>query len=122
MWYDLVIEDPDGATKRKGKKIPILVMVDEATRFMSARTVPDEQGPSLQKAFERGWIRHHGPPERLFVDEATGWASDNSMKWAEEHGIEMRISPGQDHTRTSIVERRHQLLRRGLAVFIREHH
>ena len=121
MWYDLVNEDPDGATKRKGKKIPILVMVDEATRFMSARTVPDEQGPSLQKAFERGWIRHHGPPERLFVDEATGWASDNSMKWAEEHGIEMRISPGQDHTRTSIVERRHQLLRRGLAVFIREH-
>ena len=40
MWYDLVNEDPDGATKRKGKKIPILVMVDEATRFMSARTVP----------------------------------------------------------------------------------
>ena len=30
------------------------------------------------------------------------------------------ISPGQDHTRTSIVERRHQLLRKGLAVFIRE--
>ena len=98
-------EDPDGTTKRKGKKIPILVMVDEATRFMSARTVPDEQGPSLQKAFERGWIRHHGPPERLFVVEATGWASDNSMKWAEEQGIEMKISPGQDHTRTSIVER-----------------
>ena len=82
MWYDLVSEDPNGATKRKGKKIPILVIVEEATRFMSqsARTVPDEQGPSLQKAFERGWIRHHGPPERLFVDEATGWASDNSMK------------------------------------------
>ena len=29
MWYDLVNEDPDGATKRKGKKIPILVIVDE---------------------------------------------------------------------------------------------
>lgn len=42
------------------------------------------------------------------------------MTWAEEHDIEMKISPGQAHTRTTIVERRHQLLRKSLSIFMVE--
>ena len=46
MWIDV----PSGTGARQ---VAILVMVDVATRYMAARSVPDEQGVSLQKAFER---------------------------------------------------------------------
>ena len=120
MWLDLnSLEDQKG--DKKQKKVGIMVMVDEATRYMMARTIGEEQATTLQKAMERSWIKLHGPPHKLFVDEHPAFASDSTMKWAEERGIEMRISPGQSHTRTSLVERRHQLLRKSLQVFMKEH-
>ena len=83
-------------------------------------TIMDEKGPSLQKALERAWIQHHGPPRQLCVDEGTGWASDATMQWCENNDIEIRISPGQVHTRTSIVERRHQIVRKAISIFMME--
>ena len=109
-----------GHRKQKAKKIAVLVMVDVATRYMAARTIPDEKGPTLQKALERAWIQFHGPPKQLYTDEGTGWASDATSSWCEQHDIELRISPGQAHTRTSIVERRHQLVRKAVSVFMLE--
>ena len=121
LWLDLDTLEDFQDKKKKNKKIGILVMVDEASRYMMARTIPDEQSQSLQKAFERSWVRLHGPPGKLFVDEHPAFGSDSTMRWAEEHGIELRISPGQSHTRTSLVERRHQLLRKSVQVFMKEH-
>ena len=122
MWLETPSSGvPEGSSsKEKPKKFPILVMVDEATRYTMARVIQDERGITLQKAFERSWVRMHGPPVRLFVDEGTGWAADATMAWAEEHAIEMKISPGQSHTRTSVVERRHQLLRKSMQLFMKE--
>ena len=58
MWFDLEIDDLHGGRHRtRPKKVAILVMVDTATRYMAARTVPDEKGPSLQKALEREWVK-----------------------------------------------------------------
>ena len=74
----------------------------------------------LQKAFEREWIRLHGPPKQLLADEGTGWASDATGLWAEECGIDLKISPGQAHTRIAVVERRHQILRKAISVFMLE--
>ena len=91
---------------KKGKKVAILSMVDESTRLMAARLITDEKPPTLSKAIERSWIRHYGPTQTLKVDEATGWGSD------------LKVSPGQVHNRTSIVERRHQLLRRALQIYL----
>ena len=110
-----------GQRKQRTKRIAVLIMVDVATRYMAARTVPDEKGISLQKALERAWIQFHGPPKQLYVDEGTGWASDSTATWCEQHDIELRISPGQAHTRTSIVERRHQLVRKAVSIFMLEH-
>ena len=81
-------------------------MVDSATRFMAVRTIPDESSNSLMKAVERKWIRYFGPLKQLSVDEWSGWGSDAMMQWSGDHDIEMKISPGQSHLRTSIVERR----------------
>ena len=123
MWIDL--SSIDGApnttsTTSKGRKIAVLVMIDTATRYMAARTIPDETSGSLRKALEREWIRIFGPPKQLSVDEWSGWGSDEMAQWGGEHAIEMRISPGQAHTRTSVVERRHQLLRKSLSIFMAE--
>ena len=115
LWLDL-----EGQSGSRAKKVPVVCIVDTATRYMAARTVPDETGASLQKAFEREWVRYFGPPKQLFVDEGTGWASDATGLWAEENGIDLRISPGQSHTRTSVVERRHQILRKAISVFMLE--
>eukprot|EP00435_Cladocopium_sp_Y103_P037857 s79_g10.t1 len=107
MWFEL------------GKKrVAILSMVDECTRYMAARVISDEQSTSLIKALERSWIKFHGPPQKLKVDEYAGWGSDAFATWAENHDIELKISPGQAHTRTRVVERRHQLLRRAIQIYM----
>ena len=84
-----------------------------------ARIVSDEKSPSLIKALERSWSRFHGPMQQMKVDEYAGWGSDARATWAENHDIELKISPGQVHTRTSsVVERRHQLLRRAVQIYM----
>ena len=50
------------------------------------------------------------------MDEGTGWASDATMQWCENNDIEL----GQAHTRTSIVERRHQIVRKAVSIFMME--
>ena len=100
----------------KKKREAILSMVDECTRYMAARIVSDEKSPSLIKALERSWIRFHGPMQQLTGDENAGWGS--LQHGAENHDIELKISPGQVHTRTSVVERLHQLLRRAVQIYM----
>ena len=102
------------------KRLAILSMVDEATRFMAARIISDETAKTMTTAVERAWIRDYGPMKILKVDEASAWGSDVASQWSENHGIELKISPGQSHSRTSIVERRHQLLRRALQIYMED--
>ena len=97
-----------------------LVVVDWSTCFMTVRTIPDESSNSLMKAVEREWIRYFGRPKQLSVDELSGWGSDAMIQWSGDHDIEMKISPGRSHSRTSIVERRHQLLCKALSIFMTE--
>lgn len=104
----------------KKKNVAILSMVDEATRFMSARLIADETAKTLTTAVERAWIRDYGPMKVLKVDEASAWVSDAAAQWGENHSIDLVISPGQSHSRTSIVERRHQLLRRALQIYMED--
>ena len=121
LWFDLSSVEPDAPSDKASKrKMGMLVMVDSATRFMAVRTIPDESSNSLMKAVEREWIRYFGPPKQLSVDEWSGWGSDTMMQWSGDHDIEMKISPGQSHSRTSIVEQRHQLLRTALSIFMTE--
>ena len=105
---------------RTKKKMAILSMVDEATRFMAARVIADETAKTMTTAVERAWIRDYGPMKVLKVDEASAWGSDVASQWSENLSIDLVISPGQSHSRTSIVERRHQLLRRALQIYMED--
>ena len=55
------------------------------------------------------------------IDEARGWSSESLRSWSSDHGIFLEISPGQAHTRLSILERRHQVLRRAIELFVQQH-
>jgi hypothetical protein len=102
----------------KKKCVAILSMVDECTRHMAACIVSDEKSPSFIKELERSPVRFHGPMQQLKIDEYAGWGSDAFATWAENLDIELKISPGQVHTRTSVVERHHQLLRRAVQIYM----
>ena len=100
---------------------PVLTIIDSSTKLMAARVLNSEQTTDFISALERGWIRHFGAPHTLQIDEARGWSSETLRSWSSDHGIFLEISPGQAHTRLSVLERGHQLLRRAVELFVKQH-
>jgi len=92
--------------------------VDTATKYQAGAVIYGEKTSDFLHALERCWIRHFGCPKVLVTDEGRGWASDEMMSWASSHNIQHMISPGEAHTRLSLVERRHQVLRKSLEVYM----
>ncbi|CAE7693968.1 RE1, partial [Symbiodinium necroappetens] len=86
------------------KTIPVITMMDAATRYVAARC----------------WIRVFGPPRTLFVDSHRVWGSDEVMQYASEHGMELVISCGEAHERLAQLERRHQVLRRSVELYLED--
>lgn len=111
---------PKTDTANRVRAYPILVISDATTRLCAARLLPDETPDSYQKALERAWIRSFGPMRVLQVDEHRSWASDHFKDWTGQHSIQLMISPGQAHERLAIIERRHQVIRRSLDLFLLE--
>ena len=99
---------------------PILVISDATTRLCAARLLQDETPDSFQKGLERAWIRSFGPMRILQVDEHRSWSSTHIKDWAGQQSIQLMISPGQAHERLAIIERRHQVIRRALDLFLLE--
>ena len=106
--------------KVDNKKIPILSMVDMATKYQVAALVLGERSDHLIHALERCWVRHFGLPLRLCTDEGRGWCSDQFSEWTTQHDIIHEVAPGEAHTRLSVVERRHQILRKAIEVFLHD--
>ena len=111
---------PAEGSEARVRAYPILVISDATTRLCAARLLLDETPDSFQKGLERAWIRSFGPMRLLQVDEHRSWASDRLKTWAGQHSIQMMISPGQAHERLAIIERRHQVIRRALDLFLLE--
>ena len=73
-------------------------------------TVMTGEGPT-----ERRWVRHFAVLRTLWIDEGRGWCSDEFASWTTHE-----VFPGEAHTRLSVVERRHQVLRNSVEVFMRD--
>jgi len=99
-------------------KQPVLMMSDAATRLLAARYIKAETTEENIKQIEAAWISFFGPMKTLQVDEHRAWSSDALREWATEQGIQLVISPGQSHTRLAILERRHQVTRRAISIFL----
>ena len=99
-------------------KYPVLSCVDSATKYQSATLIPNEQTSALIAGLERCWIAHFGAPESLLTDEGRGWLSDQFLHWSDELSIQHEVAPGEAHTRLSLVERRHAVLRRAIEIYM----
>ncbi|CAE7334635.1 RE2, partial [Symbiodinium microadriaticum] len=53
-------------------------------------------------------------------DSHRSWGSDEMMHFTTEHGIELVISPGEAHERLAQLERRHQVLRRAVELYLED--
>ena len=99
-------------------KYPVLSCVDSATKYQSATLIPNEQTPALIAGLERCWLAHFGAPETLVTDEGRGWLSEHFLNWSDELSIQHDVAPGEAHTRLSLVERRHAVLRRAIEIYM----
>ena len=99
-------------------KQPVLMMSDAMTRLLAARHLKAETTEEYIRQLEMAWISFFGPMKTLQVDEHRAWSSDAMREWAAEQGIQLVISPGQAHTRLAILERRHQVTRKAISLFL----
>ena len=70
------------------------------------------------KALERGWFRHFGIPKELITDEGRGWLHETMTNMLAEQNILHTVAPGEAHTRMGVVERRHQVLRKAVEIYM----
>ena len=96
----------------------ILTIMDQATRYITVRLLKTEQAVDFVKGLERAWIKHFGVPHIVRVDEAKGWASKHVRERASNHGIIVEVSPAESHNWLGAVERKHQVVRRALELYM----
>lgn len=69
LWLDLdTLEDFQEKGKKKNRKVGILVMVDEATRYMMARTIPHDQAQRVQV-----FTKEHSLRDLAGLRDALNW-------------------------------------------------
>ena len=116
---DRLLADSAWVDTKEGR-VCILTMMDQATRYVTLRVLASEQSKDLIKGLERGWIKHFGQPKILRIDEAKGWSAELLRNWASDHGITVEIAPAETHSWLGAVERKHQVVRRALELYMAE--
>ena len=106
--------------KGANHKYPILAVIDVATRFQAAAVIHHEKSADFIAAMERCWLQHFGKMETLITDEGRGWLSEEFLQWSDDNYIKHMVAPGEAHTRLSIVERRHAVLRKAIEIFLQD--
>ena len=104
---------------RLGKdKFPILSILNQCTKYQVATLLPSERGEHLVHGLERAWVKHFGIPQVLCSDEGRGWVGDAMNAWTTTNSVLHDVAPGEAHTRLALVERRHQVLRKAVEIFL----
>ena len=87
----------------------ILVIVDDATKWIEAIRTPGTGAVHAMKALDRRQERH-GRIELLCTDNASAWNSDVFRRWAASRNIDTRRSPSYHHQANGLAERSIQTL------------
>ena len=104
--------------KIANQQIPVLSIIDLATRYHAATVLYGQRTMDFVQALERCWLRHFGPPKSLLTDEGRGWCSDAFSEWCGNHSVEHLVAPGEAHNRLGVVERRHAVLRKAVEIYM----
>ncbi|CAE7665208.1 GIP [Symbiodinium sp. CCMP2592] len=104
----------------RGRSVPVLGVVDCATRLQQAAVLPSRDPEDLYEALERVWLRPFGLMVEIAVDP------DGSFQGAFEerlrsHGVLVNFCPADAHWRIGQVERQNSFLRLPGGLFTDEH-
>ena len=72
------------------------------------------------KGLERAWVRHFGLPKIIRVESAKGWSAEAIREWTSERGVALEVSPAEAHSWLAAVERKHQVTRRALEIYMED--
>ena len=98
----------------------VLTIMCQATRYVALRILKSDTSKDLLKGLERAWTKHYGVPKIIRIDEAKGWSAALVRDWCSDHGVELEIAPAEAHNYLGAVERRHQVVRRALELFMED--
>lgn len=92
-----------------GEKIQFTVLVDEGCRFrvgrVMSKTSKGVSGNMLVQFFQEQWKPIFGVPDKIRLDPAGPWRSENVVSYFESIGVEVDNIPAEAHWQISIVER-----------------
>ncbi|CAE7354048.1 GIP [Symbiodinium microadriaticum] len=104
----------------EGGRRCVLTVMDQATRYVAVRLLESERATEFIKGIERSWIKQFGVPKMLRIDEAKGWSSKALREWTSMNNITLEIAPAECHNWLGAVERKHQVVRRALEIYMDE--
>ncbi|CAE7676733.1 unnamed protein product [Symbiodinium sp. CCMP2592] len=104
----------------EGGRRCVLTIMDQATRYVAVRLLESERATEFIKGIERAWIKQFGVPKMLRIDEAKGWSSLALREWSPLHNVTLEIAPAECHNWLGAVERKHQVVRRALEIYMDE--
>ena len=104
--------------KLQSMKHPVMSIIDTATKYVMACVVHKEDAEHYIKALEKMWIRHFGVPMELVADEGRPWLGGKFEEWTSSLGLHHKVAPGEAHERIALVERRHQVLRKAVEIYM----
>ena len=96
-----------------------MVAVDRFFRWSSAMVCNSNRSDKILK-FLKAYIIAHGVPRQLRVDKGTNFMSKEVRAFCHEQGIEILISPVNDHRATVCVERTIGSIKNSLLTYARE--
>ena len=103
----------------KESKKYVLVGVDRFSRWSSAMVCNSNRSDKIIK-FLKAYIIAHGVPRQIRVDQGTIFMSKEVRAFCHEQGIEIRISPVNDHRATGCVERTIGSIKSSVLTYARE--
>ena len=115
---DRVLADSAWVDTKDGRKC-VLTLMCQATRYVAVRVLHSEKSTEFVKGIERSWVKHFGPPKYL-IDEAKGWSSQFVREWCADHNATIEVAPAEAHSWLGACERRHQVVRRALELYMDE--
>ena len=103
----------------KESKKYVLVTVDRFSRWPSAMVCNSNRSDKIIK-FLKAYIIAHGVPRQIRVDQGTNFMSKEVKTFCHEQGIEVLISPVNDHRATGCVERTIGSIKNSVLTYARE--
>ena len=103
----------------KESKKYVLVAVDRFSRWPSAMVCNSNRSDKIIK-FLKAYIIAHGVPRQIRVDQGTNFMSKEVKTFCHEQGIEVLISPANDHRATGCVERTIGSIKNSVLTYARE--